>query len=355
MSRAEGDRGSRGAPTPKAQETLSQLVARILDQLSVSAWLPAATFVLSFVVIWSIREANSDPSTRGVDEVLGEAIRDIGGMSFQSLILLIGTVVLVTTLTQAFAFGAIRLFEGYWRSGAAASRLADARCRRHETRRERLEHRRDSLENAAFAYARQRMLEEDVPKLTVDILEADRTGQKVDGATEEDREDARAVDWRPYANAMDIRRVEAMSIRLLGDYPEDDYRILPTRLGNILRSYEDRVHDPSEGSLEGWVQRVFHQLPEAVQSQHDQHRNRLDLYGSMVVVFTLGGAAGSWLLWTAGTGYVAIAAVTAVSLAVLSYRAMIASARGYGSALQTIKDVTERGRAEFKREVQADL
>lgn len=341
-------------PTAKAQETLSQLVARILDQLSVSAWLPAATFVLSFVLTWSIRQAHSSFPAAGVDDVLREAIHDIGGMSFQSLILLIGVVVLVTTLTQAFAFGAIRLFEGYWRSGPVATPLANSRCRHHQKRREFLEHGRDNLESAAFAYARQSMLAEGVLRLTVDILEADRTGHQVEGATDEDRKEARTVDWRPYAKANDVRQVEALTIRLLGDYPEDDYRILPTRLGNVLRSYEDRVHDPSEGSLEGWVQRVFRQLPEVVQIQHDQHRNRLDLYSSMMVVGTIAGAASVPLLWDAGTGYVAVSAAIAASLALLSYRAMIASARGYGSALETIRDVVREDPTE-KAGAQSEL
>jgi hypothetical protein len=45
LSTTSKERTSPRLPGPKAQETFSQLVARILDQLNVSAWLPAATLV----------------------------------------------------------------------------------------------------------------------------------------------------------------------------------------------------------------------------------------------------------------------------------------------------------------------
>src|SRR4051794_20871010 len=42
---------------PEISETLSQFVARVLNQLSLSAWLPAATLVLSLLVIFQLAAA----------------------------------------------------------------------------------------------------------------------------------------------------------------------------------------------------------------------------------------------------------------------------------------------------------
>src|SRR6185437_10040384 len=99
---------SQAPPAPRYQESLSQLVARILDQLSVSAWLPAAILVATLLIAGSIRSAGGD---------FHAALTSIVSMNAASLILLTGAVILATTLTQAFEFEAIRLLEGYWGPG----------------------------------------------------------------------------------------------------------------------------------------------------------------------------------------------------------------------------------------------
>lgn len=43
----------------------------------------------------------------------------VHGVSFSSVLLLVGAVILATTLTQAFEFGAIRMLEGYWVLGTS--------------------------------------------------------------------------------------------------------------------------------------------------------------------------------------------------------------------------------------------
>jgi hypothetical protein len=338
MSIPPDDVAARTPAPPKAQETLSQLVAKILDQLSISAWLPAAVLVAMMVLSWSIWTAHSRAPHSGVEQVVREAVSDIGGMEVGSFLLLVAGVVLVTTLTQAFAFAAIRLFEGYWRPGRLIGRLADWRCRHHRRKRAALEEAEAILTRSALAGARQRMLEEGISRLTVDILESQRIGSPVDGASETDVEKASEVDWRVFANPNEILRLEGLNRHLL-DYPQDDYRILPTRLGNVIRSFEDRIDDSSGEDLEGWVQRQFHDLPEVIKVEHDQHRNRLDLYSSMVVTFAFVGGANALLFWKLGMGFVVAASLVALCLAVISYQAAIASARGYGSVLATIHEL----------------
>jgi hypothetical protein len=108
--------------------------------------------------------------------------------------------------------------------------------------------------------------------------------------------------------------------------------MLPTRLGNVLRRYEDKT---GRDSVESLVQDVFDDLPFSLRVNHDEQRTRLDLYCSMVVVIavvTVGAAARF-----AGHGWYAVGAV-ALGLAGiwLTYRAAVASARAYGGLLVRI-------------------
>lgn len=322
-SAAPPTESERGA---NAQESLSQLLAKILDQLSLSAWLPAGVVVAIGVVYGSLRMVGGDA---------GRTVSLIASIGWTTLFLLIGSVVLMTMVTQAFEFEAIRLLEGYWGAGRTRSLLCDAGCTFHTWRRRRLRARRDSLERRAFAVARLTMLERGVPRHIVNILEADITGDDNGIGTDEEQTAARYLGWHSFARPAAVRRLSALDVRLL-EYPSEDHRVLPTRLGNTLRSFEERAHDPKSGSLEGMVVRVFHQLPLAIQSEHDQYRTRLDLYCSMVIVFLLASAAAYPVLGWSDWRVPAVAVAVGLGLALLSYRAAIASARPYGIVLETI-------------------
>jgi hypothetical protein len=325
--RASGAEEAQAAPDVPVQESLSQLIAKILDQLSITAWLPSGALIFVVVLYGSLREADGD---------LSDAIGMIGSMSFSSLVLLLAAVVVATTVTQAFEFESIRLLEGYWGKSRLASWLADRLCGRHIKRRRRFEERKNELDDALFAFARQGMLQRGIPRSTVDILEAKRSGEPLPEGCEEEWEQVRGFDWQQFALPPDVRRVHELTAWLESSYPPLDYRILPTRLGNTLRAYEERAYEPGSGSLEGMVQRVFHELPASLQSEHDQPRRRLDLYCSLFLVFALAASAAFPVLIDFGWELPAIAAGVGVSLAWLSYRAAIESARAYGSALEAI-------------------
>ena len=320
------------ALAPPGRETLSQLLARILDQLSVSAWLPAAAFVFLLVLIGAVRRTGGD---------VPDAIDVITSMSWQSLVLLIGAVILATILTQAFQFEAIRLLEGYWVPRGVRSALADALCLWHLWRRNRVRRRLKGVEERAFAHARREMLRVGLPRAVIDIFENEVVGRpdSVEDASEEDLQVADAFAWEEYAPTRERRRIDALK-RALEQYPEADHLVRPTRLGNTLTAFEERVNDPSAGALEGFVQKVFDEMPLPLQSQHDEFRSRLDLYCTLVAVFVISGVIGV----LAGVGAehgartMAVTAALTVVLTWLSYRAAIASARGYGSVLVTIAE-----------------
>ena len=333
-------------PSSIGHESLSQLLARILDQLSVSAWLPAGALV-------SIGLLYGNLSTHQDD--LGRAITAIGSMSLSSLVLLIGAVVLLTIATQAFEFEAIRFLEGYWGAGLIWKRIANVGCGLHIWRRGRLLRKRRELDNSSFAYARQEMLRSDYPTWFVEVLEAEHLCKEPPpppppdlDISHSDIEEAKNFDWQQLARPADIRRWNDLTARV-NEYPSPDYRVLPTRLGNTLRVREDKLHDPTSGPMEGMILRIYDELPASLQNEHDRYRGRLDLYCSMVVVFVVGALAspvlflGSPLQFRGDWGPPLVALAASLCLALFSYRAAIASARGYGTVLEEVKGFIDRG------------
>jgi hypothetical protein len=317
------------ATAPNPQESLSQLIAKILDQLTVSAWLPAALLVLLALMFGTLETHDGD-----VQAALDGIVR----MNLASFALLIAAVIVTTLLTQAFEFEAIRVLEGYWGTGRISSFLAEWRCRRHAGIRNKLTSALAEVDTRAFAVARQAMLDTPMSRDLIDILEAERHGASVAGATEADIARARAMPWEKFAKSADLRRKDDLE-KALRAYPATDRLIKPTRLGNTLRAYEEPILRESPGNLENYVRLSFHTLPSAMQTEHDQFRRRLDLYCSLVVTSLLTTLAGATILAVGGWKASCFGLAVATALfGWLSYRAAIASARGYGSVLETISE-----------------
>jgi hypothetical protein len=328
-----------------ARETLSQFVARILDQLSLSAWLPSAALVFGLLVIVSVKREHGH-AARAVDAITS--------MSFPSVLLLIGAVTLATTLTQAFAFDAIRLLEGYWGPGRVRMVLAEGLCRWQTWRRTRLMRRHVAAAGDAFKEATPKMLKrkDDLTKEAINILRARAVRERLPRSemNPNDVKLANAYDWLKDVPASPRRRLDAMAAAMRR-YPSEEFRILPTRLGNALRYHEEQAHyrGVPENELEHYVEAVFDGLPKSVQVAHDHYRSRLDLYCSLVVVFTVTGAIGLGLLATYGLTHILVTGILAAGLTWLSYRAATASASPYGAILELIveirpPDVTRSGR-----------
>jgi hypothetical protein len=108
------DAGTAGAKvaSSKATETLSQFLARILQQLAISAWLPAAALAGLTAFVFRLGSVFDERPQRGAAEAVGAAFTALAGLKVGGALLLVGTVVVATTLTQAFSFEAIRVLEG---------------------------------------------------------------------------------------------------------------------------------------------------------------------------------------------------------------------------------------------------
>jgi hypothetical protein len=323
MTATEGQVSAEDVP---GKDTLSQFVAKVLDQLSLSAWLPSAVLVGATAVLAQVRDTGGSAT---------EALGKVAGASIPQLVLALGAVIVGTVATQAFEFEAIRLLEGYWGARRAPARLADLACRAQIWRRARLEKRRKDTRAAAFATARHPMLETfDVG--VVDAVEASILGLPTP-ISKKDADIAKSIPWKEYADPTLVRRSEDLATRIR-NLPARRYRILPTTLGNTLRAHEDRATQLTGEDVEGFVLRRFHSVPAALQHEHDQYRTRLDLYCSMVFVAMLVGSLGVALLWKFGTPHVVIAATVGLTSAWIFQRAAISSARGYGLVLEIIAE-----------------
>jgi hypothetical protein len=341
------------ASSRSAKETLSQFVARVLDQLSLSAWLPSAALVLLLVVLFQLGAAlDDDPPPDGPLDALGQAFEGIGDMRLGAAILLVIAVVVLTMVTQAFSFEAIRVLEGYWGTNTAVEALAFRRCEHHRKVRARLDRQHEERMKAAWPAAeaeiqrKQQVAVELGSKVyftrkMISALRSQTLGEmtKVELSPKQEKIVAN-TDWREHAVPEDVRRLVNLE-RRLSDFPIPE-RILPTALGNVLRHFEDKLERPS---VETFVQEVFDTLPFSLRVEHDEQRTRLDLYCSMVVVFGAVTAVAAARLLDA-RGYLAGSVATGLVGMLVTYRAAVASARAYGGLLLLIRrHVDERSTA----------
>lgn len=118
---------------------------------------------------------------------------------------------------------------------------------------------------------------------------------------------------------------------------------MPTQLGNVLRSTEVRLRHAA-GDVSSFALRRRKLADARTQLQHDQFRTRLDMYCTLVFVALFLAALSPWLLrgvshenredlvqWLIPSGLF-------LALAFASYKAAVASARGYCSILRVMDD-----------------
>lgn len=326
-SAANTDTADKGS----ASSGLSQLLSKILEQLNISAWLPAAMLVGNVALLLQLHSS-------GKFDITG-AIKDLAGKPLGTLIVLVFSLLLATIVTQAFEFEIIRLLEGYLNSTHKLIQAGIAfRIRRHERKRSDLEDKRQAVRRAAFMLAREKMLSLPKPyeRAMLDFIEDDIYQRREKRSpTPAVANMIEAVDWQEYLPADTSYRIDCIEARL-DSYP-DRNRVLPTRLGNVLRASEDKVQLGPDEDLEGFVIRHYDQLSPAIKDEHKDYRTRLDMYCGLVLVFAALAPVGFGLLISVGPTWGVWLFVAIYSLmAYVCYEAAIASARGYGQALQEI-------------------
>lgn len=315
---------------------LSQFLARVLGQLTLGAWLPAGLLV-------SVGTLTVQFAVQGSVD-LARAVRDLLSDKWTFVILAVPVLVLATLVTQAFSFEAIRTLEGYWTRRNILSFATTRLVNRHLRRKHSVHNERISLSHQAFLRSRAAWLDAGFSPSVLNALEKSSldqdNAQELSILTDQERGKMNFLNWRSRCAPSDMARIDDLS-RIEEDYPAD-HRVLPTRLGNIMRSTEDRLRG-ARGDVEGFALRRREAASPRVQLQHDQFRTRLDMYCTLVFVsLLLAGASSALFAWSAiqQPGWRLFDVVWSVAivcallmLAWTSYVAAIASARGYLTAL----------------------
>lgn len=312
---------------------LSQVLGTVLQQLSVSAWVPAAMLVGNIAILLQLR---ADGNYK-----IANAAKELAGKPLGTVIILTFSLILATAVTQAFEFEVIRFLEGYFDSANGLVQAFMAmRIKRHENKQRRLLCKLEKAKNRAIDTAVKHMgqfpaHESESPG----HLPSDSTGghRSPDGKAR----DLRESEWRLLASASALYRVDSTRARLKA-YPEKR-RLLPTRLGNVLRAAEDNITLERGENIEGYVIRHYDQLSPALQNQHQDYRTRLDMYCCLVLVFSILGLISFAALFRIKPLWgIGIAVAIYSSMAYMSYQAAIATARNYGLIIQEIPQYLAR-------------
>jgi hypothetical protein len=266
-----------------------------------------------------------------------EAVSDLTEQPLGVLLFVVFALILTTMITQAFQFEVIRILEGYWGTTRPTTWIADLCIEAHIRRRDRLADRVEQARRSAFAAAREEMLDKEIERMLIDILESDFRGQESPSSASDTRvKEARSMGWHVFAPPSMLRRVDSAKIKL-DMYPER-YRLLPTLLGNTLRSFEDELTIADGGDLQGFIMRNYDKISPTLLARQAQFRTRLDMYCTLVLVYGLLGLASLPAFWRFAHLHLAsfLAFALFSVLAVVSYAAAISSACGYGSTLAAI-------------------
>lgn len=304
---------------------VSAFTARVLDQLSLTAWLPAALLTAALAVIFQFQGDGKLDLPLAVTKLAADPLR---------LLVLIGPLLIIATMvTQAFSFSAIRALEGYWRRRGLMNLLRVAMTKWQKRRKESLILRLQSSEEHAFACTRPKLLRQGIPVKLVWAMEADLYGQDRPDMTTDEEADFSAMRWEDSCDPWLISKVEHLQEEV-GRYPTAS-RLLPTALGNTLRSTEDKLRN-TRGDLEGFAFEGRQRVSPVVQIQHDQFRDRLDMYCTLVFVASLLAVLAPALLLPSGIPVMQVGGLSLgfIALGVTSYFAALSSAEGYCTVLR---------------------
>ena len=336
---AELEKSGSASTSKEGSNGLSQFLGKVLEQLSLTSWMPAGMLVGVGALLVALHvQVTSDKANGDFD--LSSAVAMLTDNILGTTIFLLVAVILTATITQAFSFGAIRLLEGYWDTGPLSGWFMRWRARRWSARRDKLRDRLEHQRKAAFRTAVDAIRERDhnVSNAVLAALEDifNNTLAKKDSPYAASVvEAAKQIRWENFASPGRLHECDRTRQRLK-DFPAR-HRILPTKLGNVLRAREDSLKTGGI-ELEGLVMRRYAGLPSRLLDQHDQFRDRLDMYCTFVPIFVILALLSAVLLGTPMKNWI-VAGITSAGfllLACLSYRAAIASARGYGVALSAI-------------------
>lgn len=339
-------------PEPAPAAGLSPFSARVLDQLSLTAWLPAALVVANTYLVIGMYMLRGEGDKRSIDN-LQSTVSALDKKPIGVILAVLFGIVLVTLVTQSLEFAAIRFLEGYWGGSIFAAIPTWIGVRLQQTTLHLMDRRASKLERKAFAAAAPQISEElsDTPQLASAVLlvgcdqatahlESDADGRDLLAQAQSYCLEAQ---WLEFSPAHMRHRVNSLYVKRKA-FPSDPSRLMPTRLGNALRAFEDRLQGDAAGAkLRGYLYQRLDAIAPTLMRQHTQHRNRLDLYAVMSVVAALLAALDAWLLPAVLPRDVAASAIAVlVALSFVSYRGAIAAAMDYGPILLAMDNASTK-------------
>lgn len=312
-----------------ASKGLSAFLGGVLDQLSVTSWLPSVFLVGNAAVLLAMQ------GQKALD--VPAALKGLAELEWGAIVVLTLSVTIGAIVIQAFEFEGLRFWEGYARA-PYLTKWSSMRIEHFSKRRTALETDCRVLARATFDDARRTALDTptttDEQIATLNALEKLFHDRKLDSADKKSLAGARALRWPRFASPARLHEWDVAKLKL-AEFPEA-HRILPTRLGNVMRSAEDQVRLQPDEDLEGFMIRNADLLPPTILTEHSAYRRRLEMYcGLMFVLWGLAllSLATLWQFADATVWRVGVPAAYVAGTWV-AYVAAIASARGFGQAIK---------------------
>lgn len=260
------------------------------------AVIPATAIVIPTYALVAAGAPRSAPSRRRLLDA-------ISNLSLESALGLVLAIVIVGQLTHPFQFIATQALEGYWGPSRFGRSLARSRARLHARRRR-------SLSRAA----------RNSGPILQTLLE-----------------DARHTQEWPTQRAVVSARVDHEGLLTgLSRYPLDPDSTMPTRLGNILRRYEESAGLPYGLFAPTVAPHLMFLVDDRVSDYVNDTRSDLDLAVRFVVSWLILGAVSFVLLWPFGRWLVV--PLAAYGLAWTSYLGAVRAADEYGASLHLLTD-----------------
>lgn len=287
----------------KSGKTLGQFITEVLSVVSTAVYVPAAVLSGGFVLSALLAVSDEDNPIRAVAEAPSPG--------FAELAWFVLLVALVAALLDPLQFQITRFFEG----------------QTNFTPRSRLTTYQDEVEKQEAAFNE-----------LLDDLE--QIESKLSSAAEEEKANIRL---EKEAKSLELRMSALVRDRL----PQAD-RLLPYRLGNIVRAYEDRStvelrasgHPlPGNKEIQDFLPFAYFAVPDITRREHDTARAQMQSLCALTVVAPASATMvalsmvtfGSWgLLWAGG------AFVVGLIVSIAAHAGARDAGDAYGSALLAI-------------------
>lgn len=294
-------------------ETLAGFIQRIGRYFSLVSLTPGLILVIGIHLLFS--------ATSGIDGVdLNRAIRSIANQDLSGWIATVMAATVFGLLSHPLQYAMTQVFEGYWGAGGVGGSLASSAVQRHRHRAAHFESIADESEDLWV-----RVAHHSRPR----SFRMKYRGPKHAGIRRQlalERLHEPSLDF-----VIPTYLAEQSSRKALDRYPENHGRIMPTRLGNILRSHEDSIGQAYGLDLVTIMPYISQTARSQDVSRVDDEGEQMDLAIRLSMVFALLTVISLTLL--AGRGlWIGITLVPYLA-SYVSYRGACVAAENYMTAI----------------------